>query len=106
MRNAGNAQQIEIGWWPGDQRYPRPAFFGFASPAPDGFADGELAPAAGGWDSELGEFILDWDELRASADPHATAREFGRAVIAHACQVCEWDPALAASAQGVPSPVT
>ena len=30
MRNAGNAEQIEVGWWPGDHRYPRAAFFAFA----------------------------------------------------------------------------
>ena len=35
MRNAGSAQQIEVGWWPGDPRHPMPAFFGFASPAPE-----------------------------------------------------------------------
>jgi hypothetical protein len=27
MRNSGDAQQIEVGWWPGDARYPRYAFF-------------------------------------------------------------------------------
>src|SRR5260370_37443535 len=27
MRNAGDAQQIEVGWWPGDGRYPPAAFF-------------------------------------------------------------------------------
>jgi hypothetical protein len=105
MRNAGSAQQIEVGWWPGDHRYQGPAFFGFASPAPDGFADGELAPAAGRWNAALGEFILSWDELLDSADPHVTAKEFGLAVVAHACRVCDWDPALAASAQGVPPPL-
>ena len=36
-RNSGNAQQVEIGWWPGDARYPRPAFFAFAFPPPDEF---------------------------------------------------------------------
>ena len=102
MRNAGTAQQIEVGWWPGDARYPKPAFFGFASPAPDGFASGDLAQVQGRWDEGLGEFVLDWDDLILSSDPHATALEFGRAVVAHACLICEWDPALAASAQGVP----
>ena len=52
MRNAGTAQQIEVGWWPGDARYQKPAFFGFASPAPDGFAKADLAPALGRWDVE------------------------------------------------------
>jgi Family of unknown function (DUF5996) len=105
MRNAGNAQQIEVGWWPGDARYPKPAFFGFAAPAPDGFADGDLTPAPGRWNGSLGEFVLDWDDVIARPDPHGAALDFGRAVVAHACLVCAWDPALAASAQGVPSPV-
>jgi hypothetical protein len=105
MRNAGSAQQIEIGWWPGDARYPKPAFFGFATPAPDGFADGQLAPALGRWDEVLGEFVLDWDDVITATDPHSVAVEFGRAVVAHACLMCAWDPALAASAQGVPPAV-
>ena len=32
MRNSANAEQIEIGWWPGDARYPHAAFFAFAYP--------------------------------------------------------------------------
>jgi len=33
MRNSATAQQIEVGWWPGDHRYPHAAFFAFAFPA-------------------------------------------------------------------------
>jgi hypothetical protein len=105
-RNAGSAQQIEVGWWPGDDRYPRPAFFGFAAPAPAGFAEGKLAPASARWDTALGEFILDWDDVITSPDPHATALEFGRSVVAHACLVCDWEPALAASATGTTPPLS
>ena len=105
MRNSANAQQIEIGWWPGDHRYPRAAFFGFAFPPPDGIETAALSPSGGRWDSELGEYLLDWDDVRATADPRRTAISFGLSVIGHACEVCGWDPALAASAQGRPSPV-
>src|SRR5438477_8270154 len=45
LRNSANAEQIEIGWWPGDARYPRPAFFAFAFPAPEGFDQAKLAPS-------------------------------------------------------------
>jgi hypothetical protein len=105
MRNGGDAEQIAIGWWPGDPNHEQAAFFAFAYPAPEGFGDADLSPAAGRWDAKLGEYVLDWDDIRDGPDPHAAAVEFGRAAFRHACAVCEWDPALAATAQGVPPPI-
>jgi len=105
MRNSMDAQEVAVGWWPGDPDYGRAAFYAYAHPAPDSFSDGVVSPAAARWDTELGQYILDWDDVRRSADPHATALEFFRSVFAHACTVCEWDPALAASVAGTPPPV-
>jgi hypothetical protein len=31
--------------------------------------------------------------------------DFARSAFQHACQVCAWDPALAATANGTPPPV-
>ena len=106
MRNSATAQQIEVGWWPGDARYPRPAFFAFAFPSPDGFDQATLTPAAARWDTELGEYLLDWDDARRSPDPRQAAIDFGLSAIRHACLVCGWDPALAASAAGAVQPIT
>jgi Family of unknown function (DUF5996) len=105
MRNAGDAQQVEVGWWPGDARYPRAAFYAYAHPAPEGFPGATLSPAAARWDAALGEYILDWDDVRVSGHPHQTALEFARSAVRHACLVCAWDPALAASVEGIPPPV-
>src|SRR4029078_9467290 len=33
MRNTMDAEQIAVGWWPGDARYQRAAFYAFAHPA-------------------------------------------------------------------------
>jgi hypothetical protein len=104
-RNSGNAQQIEVGWWPGDPRHPRPAFFAFAHPAPEGFAGATLQPPAARWDAGLGEYVLEWDDVVADGEPHLMALEFARSAVAHACAVCGWDPGLAASVQGTPPPV-
>jgi Family of unknown function (DUF5996) len=105
MRNSGDAEQIEIGWWPGDPDHDGAAFFCFANPAPDGLADADLSPAAGRWDGRLGEYVLDWADLRKDEDPHARALEFARSAFRHAAAVCEWDPVLAATAEGVPPPI-
>jgi hypothetical protein len=103
MRNAMDSQEVAIGWWPGDARYGKAAFYGYAHPAVEGFAGTELP--AGGWEQSLGEYVLDWDDVIATADPHATALEFARGVFHHACMACKWDPALLASAEGSPPPI-
>jgi Family of unknown function (DUF5996) len=104
-RNAADAQAIEVGWWPGDARYPRAAFFAFTHPAPPNFADGRLSPNAARWDETLGEYILDWDDVRAAPNPRATALEFARSAFRHACLICGWDTNLAATADGRPPPL-
>jgi hypothetical protein len=104
MRNAMDAEEVAVGWWPGDARYPKAAFYAYAHPARDGFADASVAP--GRWDAALGEYVLDWDDVRSSPDPHAVGLDFARRVFVHACAVCEWDDALAASAAGTPPPLT
>lgn len=105
MRNAMDAQEVAIGWWPGDERYSGAAFYAYAHPAREGFPEGTISPPGAGWNTALGEFILDWDDVRSSPDPRATALEFAHSVFQHACLVCEWDPALPASAAGNPPPV-
>jgi hypothetical protein len=105
MRNAMDAQEVAVGWWPGDARYPKAAFYSYAHPAPDGFAGAILAPAAARWDAALGEYILDWDDIRSGPDPRAAALQFTRSAFRHACEACQWDVTLAASADGTPPPV-
>ena len=105
MRNGGDAEQIGIGWWPGDANHERAAFFALAHPASAGFPDADISPAAARWDAQLGEYVLDWEDIRESPDPHALALDFARSAFRHACAVCGWDPALAASAEGVPPPI-
>jgi hypothetical protein len=105
MRNSMDSQEVAVGWWPGDPRYGHAAFYAYAHPAPEGFADGKLSPAAAHWAQELGLFVLDWDDVLAASDPHAAGLEFARSAFRHACLVCEWDPALPASAEGSPPPV-
>jgi hypothetical protein len=105
MRNAMDAQEVAVGWWPGDGRYGKAAFYAYAHPAPEGFAGGTLAPDASRWDDGLGEYILDWDDVRAADEPHVFALGFARSAFQHACTVCGWDPGLAGSAEGKPPPV-
>src|SRR3954468_16315905 len=104
MRNAMDSQEVAVGWWPGDPRYERAAFYAYAHPAPDGFATATLSPPAARWEEALGLYVLDGDDARAAPDPHAAALGFARSAFRHACTICDWDPALLASAAGTPPP--
>jgi hypothetical protein len=105
MRNAMDVQEVAVGWWPGDPRYPKAAFYAYAHPAPENYADATLEPGAARWDAALGEFVLDWQDVCASPDPHAAALAFARSAFRHSCAICGWDPQLPASAEGDPPPV-
>src|SRR5271154_5749135 len=60
------------------------AFYAFAYPAPPGLAGAALSPATAHWDQTLGEYILDWDDVRAAPDPRAAAVDFLRSAFQYA----------------------
>jgi len=105
MRNAMDSQEVAVGWWPGDPRHPTAAFYAYAHPAPPGYDQATLTPPAAHWNAAVGEYILEWDDVRSAPDPHVAALEFARSAFRHACLACDWDPALAASADSNPPPV-
>jgi Family of unknown function (DUF5996) len=105
MRNSADAETIAVGWWPGDVRYPRAAFYGYAFPAPEGLDHAAVSPAAAHFDRDLGEFILDWDDVRATPDPHANALQFAHSVFGHAGALARWDETLTGSVRGMPPPL-
>jgi hypothetical protein len=101
-----DAQEVTVGWWPGDARYPRAAFYASAHPAPDGFANAPVFGPAARWEATLGEYVFDWDDVRTARDPHNAALDFARSAARHPWLVRDWDPALSASLEGSPPPIS
>ncbi|MGY1810091.1 DUF5996 family protein, partial [Blastococcus sp. SYSU D00669] len=104
-RNSADAQMVAVGWWPGDPRYPRAAFYGYAHPPVEGLRQADLSPPQARWEPDLGEFVLDWDDVRAAPDPSACALRFARSLVRRAGALAGWDEALIASVDGRPSPL-
>jgi len=91
MRNAMDAQEVAIGWWPGDRDHPRPRSTP-TPPAAPGFAGATLDPGS----------AAGTPRSASTSSPGATSaqqpgpaghgprvRPFG---VRHACTVCDWDP--------------
>ena len=69
MRNSADAQQVEVGWWPGDARYPNGRRSMGSPPRHRKASQGTSSPRRPALGADLGEYILDWDDVIASPDP-------------------------------------
>lgn len=96
-RNAMNAELIEVGWWSGNAAYPKPAFYSFTYPKPGGLENARVSPPSSRWDSAMGEFLLDYDDLRNSTDPDGDLLSFFESTYKAGAEHAGWDPSLVGS---------
>src|SRR4051794_28639773 len=87
-------EQMSIGWWPGDASFRRPAFYAYSYPRPDGIERTDLDIPGAEWNTDLGEFILDYDVVRAAPSPEAALRGFLDATYDACATAAHWDPRL------------
>jgi hypothetical protein len=103
-REAYSHEVSSAGFWPGNDAFPRAAFYSYAYPEPAGFRDREVAPGAC-FDAKLGEFILLYDTLRAAAEPDALLLDFLSGTYAAAAEAGNWDRAALECPIGIPGKV-
>jgi hypothetical protein len=89
------------GFWPGSDQSPHAAFYSYAYPQPEGFAEAEV-PAGATYDASLGEFILPYDTVRAAPDPEALVMDFLQASYTAAASLGKWDRVALECELGVP----
>jgi hypothetical protein len=95
-REAYSHEVISAGWWPGGESawgpaVPYPAFYAYQAPAPDGFGSAMVRPNLAFYHKELGEFLLKYDDVRTSADPHAALMEFCESTYEAGATLAKWD---------------
>ena len=79
------------GFWPGGSSVDEPMFYSYAYPAPDGFADRTVEPAAARFDQTLREFVLPYEAIRTSADPERDLMRFLQVTYEAAADLAGWD---------------
>ena len=79
------------GFWPGNDSLPFAAFYSYIYPEPDGFSKAKVEPADAYYHPGLGEFILPYEAVRASADPGETLLSFLHSTYNAAASLANWD---------------
>jgi hypothetical protein len=103
-REAYSHEVSSAGFWPGSGAFPHAAFYSYAYPEPKGFRDQRVTQGAY-FDAKLGEFILRYDELRATPDPDDLLLDFLSTTYAAAADCGHWDRAALECPFGVPGKV-
>ena len=86
-------EEASVGFWPGSDAFPHAAFYAYAYPSPDGYAAATVEPGAAAWNTDLGDFILPYDAVRAAADPDAALLVFCQSTYDAAADLAKWDRA-------------
>ena len=103
-REAYSHEVSSAGFWPGNEAFPRAAFYSYAYPEPAGFRDRKITQGAA-FDATLGEFILPYDMVAQSRDPDALLLDFLSTTYAAAADAAGWDRAALECPLGVPGRV-
>jgi Family of unknown function (DUF5996) len=80
-----------VGFWPGSGDVKDAAFYSYASPQPEGFGVYHVRPEAAGYQKNLGEYLMMYDDVRRAASPSAALLEFCQSTYEAAAILGKWD---------------
>ncbi|OBJ93639.1 hypothetical protein A5638_25295 [Mycolicibacterium fortuitum] len=79
------------GFWPGGGE--EGAFYAYAYPEPEGFADYPVGPDAAFYSKDFRQFLLSYEAVRTSAEPDRDLMNFLQSTYAAAADLAGWDRA-------------
>jgi hypothetical protein len=83
---------ISAGFWPGNGGYGKPAFYCYAAPGPPLLSSAALN-GLGAFNSQMGEFLLDYDTARSAPDPIEAVLNFLDETYDAAANAANWNRA-------------
>ena len=90
-REAYSHEVSSCGFWPGGGPVAYPVFYSYAYPEPSGFAGAPVKPSAAFYNTDLREFILPYDAVRAAESPDQTLLDFLQTTYEAAANLANWD---------------
>jgi hypothetical protein len=93
---SGPAYSHEVcsaGFWPGGGAVDGPAFYSYTVAQPPGIETQPVRPASAGWNAQLSEFILMYDDVRRAESPEEALYEFLESTYDAGARLAKWDRA-------------
>jgi hypothetical protein len=93
MSEAYSEEVNSCGFWPGNRQFPEPAYYAYHMPKPEGFESSRVQPEKAYWDTNLGEFILKYEDVRNAAEPETAVLDFCQSTYEAGAELAKWDRA-------------
>ena len=90
-REAYSHEEISCGFWPGNDRFPTPAFYAYTYPEPPGLKTVSIRPTEAFYSLELSEFLLNYDDVRSASSPDQALLEFFQSTYEAGATLAQWD---------------
>jgi len=90
-REAYSHEVISVGFWPGGGDIKGAAFYAYAAPQPEGFAEHPVRPASAFYNKQMTEFLLMYDDVRTAESPKDTLLEFCQSTYEAGADLGNWD---------------
>tara|TARA_R110002020_G_scaffold387546_1_gene598295 strand:+ start:102460 stop:103371 length:912 start_codon:yes stop_codon:yes gene_type:complete len=91
MQEAYSQEVCSAGFWPGSRDFPVPIFYAYAYPSDKSFEKQNVLPKEAFYSSEMGEFILKYEDVQNSENPEKKLFEFLRTTYIAAAHTSQWD---------------
>lgn len=91
MQEAYSQEVSSCGFWPGNDAFPKPAFYAYCYPTSEAFGQQQISPEEAFWSAEMGEFFLLYDVVRAAENPEEKLLGFLQTTYEAAAITGKWD---------------
>lgn len=91
MQEAYSQEVSSVGFWPGSKDFPMPIFYAYAYPSDASFGAQKVLPKNAFYSTDMGEFILKYENVQNSENPEKTLLDFLRTTYEAATNISEWD---------------
>jgi hypothetical protein len=91
MRYAENEENFAAGFWPGDERFPQPAFYTYIYPVPKGCETIKTGLQIAYFNKKLSECILPYEEVRKTKNPEMEIINFLETTYKEFAKLAGWN---------------
>jgi hypothetical protein len=91
MEEAYSQEVSSCGFWPGGGAVNEPAFYAYSYPEPPGFKEYSILPKGAFYHTQMGEFLLPYDVVRAADSPDDVLMAFLQSSYEAAATCGKWN---------------